>query len=255
MALIDVHAHLDMLETKPIETYELALANGVDSIVTIGTEPSDHPIVLDIAKALYPKVYCTLGIHPHQATLWSSDVKKFIMKNSSHPYVVAVGEIGLDYYYNTCTPEEQKRAYQEQLELSIELDLPVQIHSRDAENDTIAILRQYKGKAKGIIHCFTGTQKLADACLDLGFYISISGVVTFKNAEPLRSVVRALPIDRITVETDSPFLAPAPHRGKKNTPAFVSDVAKYVANLKGIEYPLFIEKTRANTKRIFRKIH
>jgi TatD DNase family protein len=255
MSLIDVHAHLDMLETSPAETYQLALNKNVSTIITIGTEPADHPIVLDIAKSLYPKVYCTLGVHPHQANLWSTQVREFIKDHAMLPYVVAVGEIGLDYYYNTCDPIEQKKAFHEQLELSIELDLPVQIHTREAEEDTISILEQFRGKAKGIIHCFTGSQQLAEACLDLGFYISISGVVTFKNAENLRSIVKSLPVDRFTVETDSPFLAPAPHRGKKNTPAYVADIAKFVAELRGLDYQQLVQLSRDNTIRVFNKIH
>jgi TatD DNase family protein len=170
MSLIDVHAHLDRLETSPTETYQLALNQNVSKIITIGTEPADHPVVLDIAKNMYPKVYCTLGVHPHEANLWSTQVGDFIKDHALLPYVVGVGEIGLDYYYNNCNPYDQKKAFHEQLELSIELDLPVQIHTRDAEEDTIFILNQYRGKAKGIIHCFTGSERLAHACLDLGTF-------------------------------------------------------------------------------------
>jgi len=254
MKLIDVHAHLDMLETDPESTWNLAYQHGVDTIFTIGTEPTDHPVVLDIAKRFYPKVYCTLGVHPHHASLWNDGVSNFIVQCATLPYVVAVGEIGLDYYYNNCPVEVQKKAFREQLQLSIQLNLPVQIHTRDAEDDTIEILQEFNGRVKGIIHCFTGTTKLANACLDLGLFISISGVVTFKNAEALRSVVKNLPLDRITVETDSPFLAPVPHRGKKNTPAYVSDVAKFVANLKQISYEELVLRTRQNTETVFSKI-
>lgn len=254
MHLIDVHAHLDMLETSPEETYALALEKGVDTIFTIGTEPADHLQVLDIAKRLYPKVYCTLGVHPHQANLWNSEVGQFIRQHAPLPYVVAIGEIGLDYYYNSCPEAEQKKAFEEQLDLARQLNLPVQIHTRDAEDDTLAILKKFKGEIRGIIHCFTGTQKLADACLDLGLHISISGVVTFKNAEELRQVVKKIPLDRITVETDSPFLAPVPYRGKKNTPAYVADVAKFVAELHDISYESLISITRNNTKKLFAKI-
>lgn len=254
MMLIDVHAHLDMLETDPETTWNLAYQQGVDTIFTIGTEPADHPQVLDIAKRLYPKVYCTLGVHPHQANLWNHDVSRFIAQNSTLPYVVAVGEIGLDYYYNNCPIDVQKKAFKEQLQLAVDLNLPVQIHTRQAEDDTIEILKEFRGQVRGIIHCFSGTQKLADTCLDLGLLISISGIITFKNAEALRAVVKNLPLDRITVETDSPFLSPVPHRGKKNTPAYVSDVARFLADLKQISYSELISATRQNTETLFSKI-
>lgn len=252
--LIDVHAHLDMLETTPEQTLQLANQRGVDKIITIGTEPQDHQTVLNIAEKLYPQVYCTLGVHPHQATLWSPEVEAFIRAQASQPWVVAIGEIGLDYYYNQSPADVQRQAFRDQLQLSIDLDLPVQIHTRDGEQDTIDILGEFKGRAKGIIHCFTGSGQLAQACLDLGFYISISGVVTFKNANELRAVVAGLPLDRILVETDSPFLAPVPHRGKKNTPAFVADVAQQVADLKGLSIDELIRVTRANTQSVFSKI-
>ncbi len=251
---IDIHTHLDKLEQTPEQALEQAKAAGVTSVITIGTEPADHPVVLALSKRFYPRVYCTLGIHPHEAELFDESVEKFITENLHDPGVVAVGEIGLDYYYEHSDREVQKRAFRRQLEIAQKFQLPVEIHTRDAEQDTVEILRDFKGSVGGVIHCFTGTEWLARQCLDLGFNISISGVVTFKTAEPLRDVVRFLPLDRMHVETDAPFLAPVPLRGQKNTPAFVVHTAQKVAELKSISLEQLAEKTGQNARQVFKKI-
>lgn len=254
MEWIDVHAHLNMLE----EGIEAGIANakaaGVKKIITIGTEPGDHPVVLEIARKYYPEVFCTLGIHPHDGKVYTEEAGRFIEENSKDPCVVAIGEIGLDYYYDQSPREEQKAAFRAQLAIAERTGLPVQIHTRDADEDTIEILKEFKGKVKGIIHCFTGTPWLAEEALALGFNISISGVVTFKNAESIRETVRKLPLDRMHVETDAPFLAPIPMRGKKNTPAYVVHTAKFVADLKGISEEQLAEQTRKNALAMFPKI-
>ncbi|WII71258.1 TatD family hydrolase [Bdellovibrio sp. 22V] len=254
MEWIDIHAHLNMLE----EGVEAAIANakavGVRKIITIGTEPGDHPVVLEIARKYYPDVYCTLGVHPHDGKVYTTEAGKFIEEHVKEPCVVAVGEIGLDYYYDQSPREQQQEAFREQLAIASRTNMPVEIHTRDAEEDTIAILKEFKGKVNGLIHCFTGTRWLAEQALDLGFNISISGVVTFKNADDLRSTVKMLPLDRIHVETDSPFLAPIPMRGKKNTPAYVVHTAKFVADLKGISEEQLCEQTRLNALKMFPKI-
>lgn len=254
MAFIDIHAHLDMLETTPEETLKLAIESGVDKIVTIGTEPSDHQFVLDISKKLYPHVYCTLGVHPHHGAVWTEEIGSFIRKHAQEPSVIAVGEIGLDYYYNQSPQEEQKEAFRRQLDLAYELGLPVEIHTRDAEPDTVDIMNEFKGKVTGVIHCFTGTRWLAEKALDLGYNISFSGVVTFKNAEPLRETCKYVPLDRIHVETDAPFLAPVPMRGKKNTPAYVVHTASLVASLKSVSLEKLEEITNENARHLFPKI-
>lgn len=254
MEWIDIHAHLNMLE----EGVEAAIANakaaGVRKIITIGTEPGDHPIVLEIARKYYPDVYCTLGVHPHDGKVYTDEAGKFIEDHVSEPCVVAVGEIGLDYYYDQSPRKEQQEAFRAQLAIAQRTKMPVEIHTRDAEEDTIEILKEFKGSVTGLIHCFTGTEWLARQALDLGLNISISGVVTFKNADSLRSTVKMLPLDRIHVETDSPFLAPIPMRGKKNTPAYVVHTAKFVAELKGISEEALCEQTRQNALRMFPKI-
>ncbi len=251
---IDVHAHLNMLETSVPESLRLAKDAAVKTIFTIGTTPEDLPLVLKIAKENYPSVCCTLGIHPHDANLFDDPTEDFIRKNSQEKEVVAIGEIGLDYYYKNSDPEVQKKVFERQLQIAADTQLPVEIHTRDAEHDTYEILKSFKGQVKGLLHCFTGTQWMADRALELGFNISISGVVTFKNAESLRDVVRTLPLDRLHVETDAPFLAPMPHRGKKNTPAYVIHTAQVVADLKGISILELAQQTRQNAQKLFRKL-
>ncbi len=251
---IDVHTHLNFLDIAP----EIAIAEGkklgVKRFFTIGTEPEDHEIVLGLAQKYYPEVMCTLGIHPHEAQKFDARVENFILKNAPAKEVVAVGEIGLDYFYSHSPHDIQQAAFRRQLELAEQLKLPVEIHTRDAEEDTLEILREFKGRVTGLIHCFTGTQKLANGALDLGFDISISGVVTFKKAEELKAVVKSLPLDRIHVETDAPFLAPMPHRGKKNVPAFVVHTAQVVAELLGVSLEQLSEQTQANARRLFSKL-
>jgi TatD DNase family protein len=252
---IDVHVHLDKLEEGVEAALSQARAAGVQRMITIGTEPNDLPVVLELAEKNAPMVYCSLGIHPHEAELWDHRVCDFIREKSSHPRVVALGEMGLDYYYNNSTPQVQKRAFQEQLSLAAELSLPVEIHTRDAESDTVELLRPFKGQVKGIIHCFTGSAWLAQQCLDLGYDISLSGVVTFKNAEALRKIAEFVPLDRLHIETDAPFLAPVPQRGKKNTPAFVVHTAAAVAQIKGISIETLSSHCWNNSRRMFSKMN
>jgi TatD DNase family protein len=251
---IDVHCHLNMLEEGVEAAIQNAKAAGVRKIITIGTELNDLPLVLDLAHKYAPDVYCTLGIHPHDGKTYTDEVGKFILENAKDPSVVAIGEIGLDYYYDQSPRDEQQHAFREQLKIAKATGLPVEIHTRDAEEDTINILKEFKGEVTGIIHCFTGTSWLADEALKLGFNISISGVVTFKNADDLRSTVRGLPLDRIHVETDAPFLAPIPMRGRKNTAAYVVHTAKFVADLKGVSIEQLAEQTKANALKMFPKI-
>jgi len=254
MSWIDVHTHLNMLEMPPEQALEAARREGVEEMITIGTCPDDLPIVLSLAGRFFPRVACTLGIHPHEAELYSSEVEKFIRTEAVRPEVVAIGETGLDYYYNNAPREQQIHAFRAQMQMAQDLSLPVEIHTRDAESDTITILRDFSGPKRGLLHCFTGTWELAKAGLDNGYDISISGVVSFKNAEALREVVQKVPVDRLHVETDAPFLAPVPHRGKKNQPAFVTHTAALVAQLKGFKPEDLAEQLRANAQALFPKL-
>lgn len=252
---IDIHCHLDRLEGGAEYALKLAQEAGVKNLITIGTEPEDLPVMLELAKKYAPYVYCTLGIHPHEGVKYTNEVGDYLRANAPHPRVVAIGEIGLDYHYNQSPKEEQLHAFREQLQIAADLDLPVEIHTRDAEEDTIAVLKEFEGRVKGLIHCFTGTATLAQQALDLGFNISISGVVTFKNAEDLRQIVKnIIPIDRLHIETDAPFLAPIPMRGRPNTSAYVVHTAQVVADLKNVSLQTLSEQTKKNAQQLFKKL-
>ncbi len=250
----DTHCHIDKLKLTPEAVLERAQAVGVQKMITIGTEPEDLPVVLALSERFPEQVYCTLGIHPHEGVRWSQESADFILANASRPNVVALGEMGLDYYYNHSEKQAQLDSFAAQLDLAVQLQLPVEIHTRDAEADTIDILNQYRGRVKGLIHCFTGTSWLAEKALDLGFNISISGVATFKSAQDLRETIKKIPLDRIHIETDSPFLAPIPHRGKENEPAFVVHTAQVVADLKSVSLQQLSQQLRKNTLSLFPKI-
>lgn len=252
---IDVHTHLNFLKDKsPEEALIEARAAGVSRFITIGTEPADHPVVLAIAQKYYPEVGCSLGIHPHEGKVYSDEIHQFLEDNVDRKEVIAVGEIGLDYHYDNSPREEQKDAFRRQLDLAARHKLPIEIHTRDADEDTVEILKEYRGRLSGIIHCFTGTQYLAENSLDLGLDISFSGVITFKNAGDLREIVKYVPLDRLHVETDAPFLAPIPMRGRSNVPAYVVHTAQAVADLKGIPLEVLKEATRENARRTFPKL-
>lgn len=252
---IDVHCHLDRLEGGAERALQEALAAGVRRIITIGTEPADLPVVIDLAEKYAPHVFCTIGVHPHDGVRYNKEVGTFLLKNAKHERVVAIGEIGLDYYYDQSPRTEQLVAFREQMSIAAETGLPVEIHTRDAEQDTLQILSEFKGQVRGIIHCFTGTESLARTALDLGYNISISGVVTFKNADSLRRIVReVIPIDRLHIETDAPFLAPVPMRGKSNTSAYVVHTAQIVAELKNVSLQTLSEQTKKNAENLFFKL-
>lgn len=251
---IDLHTHLNMLDEGVEAAIAFAQSQGVKRMVTIGTEETDHQIVLDIARKYYPVVSCTLGVHPHSGAEWNQSICDFIRKEAQAKEVVAVGEIGLDYYYKNSDPNAQKIAFREQMDLAAELGLPVEIHTRDAESDTVDILQEYRGKVRGILHCFTGTQWLAEKALDLGYNLSFSGIVTFKSADALRQTCQYVPLQRLHIETDAPFLAPVPQRGKKNTSGYLIHTAQFVAQLKQCELAELARQTQENAKEIFPKI-
>ena len=205
-------------------------------------------------NSFFPKVACTLGIHPHDASKYTLEIEEFIYKNAIEPEVVAIGEIGLDYYYERSPSDIQKKVFEMQLNIAQSLNLPVQIHTRDAEEDTIAILQNFQGKIRGDLHCFTGTQNLANKALDLGLDISLSGIVTFKNAKDLQQVALSLPLDRMHIETDAPFLTPMPHRGKKNAPSFLVHTGQFLAQLKQVDVPKLQNQLRYNALKTFPKL-
>lgn len=253
---IDIHCHLDRLEGGPEAALNLARAAGISKIITIGTEPEDLQTVIDLSVKYAPDVYCTIGVHPHEGVKYTDEIGKFLLANGNRPEVVAIGEIGLDYYYDQSPRPEQIEAFEKQLAIAEQLGLPVEIHTRDAEEDTIRILKKFEGRVHGVIHCFTGTDWLAHEALKLGFNISISGVVTFKNAQSLRDIVKnIIPLDRLHVETDAPFLAPVPVRGKSNTSAYMIHTAQVVADLKDVSLERLCDMTKQNALKLFKKIN
>lgn len=251
---IDTHTHLNMLKKiTPLQAIQNAKTEGVEKFINIGTNSKDHPVVLNLADT-HPEVFATLGIHPHDATDFES-AKDFMLKNLNHDKVVAVGEIGLDFYYDHSPRELQIDVFNEQMSIAESHKLPVQIHTRDAEAETIEVLKRFSGKVSGVLHCFSGSRHLAEKALEHGFNISISGIVTFKTAQDLRDTIKnVVPLDRLHVETDAPFLAPTPFRGKENQPAFMMNTCRVVSDLKNITIDELGEVSKANTEKLFSKL-
>ncbi len=246
----DVHTHLNMLDAPVDLVVEEALNAGVRQMITIGTEPEDWPEVIRFSKS-FPSVKGALGVHPHSAKLYDDKVENLLKERLNEEEIISCGEIGLDYYYEYSEKEKQKEAFYRQMLLASEKKLPVEIHTRSAEEDTIAVLKEFSGSVRGLLHCFTGTWSLARAALDLGFNISFSGIITFKKADDLREVCRKVPLDRLHLETDAPYLAPVPQRGKKNRPAWVVHTAQAVADLHGVSLMELSQKTQSNYKNLF----
>lgn len=257
---IDSHAHLDVpnYDTDRAEVIARARTAGVELMLEIaGSDVGKGSLEpgLKLAEE-HDFIFAAVGLHPHEAVLYDDELEKKLVELSHHAKVIGWGEIGLDYYYDHSPREVQRQVFRRQLELALERRLPAIIHTRDAEDDTISILRETWAEAGGadiggIIHCFTGTQKLADAALEMGFHISFSGVVTFKTAEDLRRVAESVPMERLLIETDCPFLAPVPHRGKRNEPAFVIETAKRLAELKQTSLEEIGFQTSSNFRLLF----
>jgi len=258
---IDSHAHLDTpnYDADRAEVIARARAAGVEIMLEIaGSDVGKGSLEpgLKLAEE-HECIYAAIGLHPHEASLYDEALEQTLLHHSRHPKVIGWGEIGLDYYYDHSPRDVQQRAFRRQLELALERRLPVIIHTRDAEEDTIAILHKVWEDAGGseiggIIHCFTGTQSLAEAAVKMGFHISFSGVVTFKTAEELRSVARSVPLEKLLIETDCPFLAPVPHRGKRNEPAFVVETARKLSELKEVSLEEIARITSGNFRRLFK---
>ncbi len=250
--LIDTHAHLDLddFNTDRDAVIERARAAGVEHIITIGIGLEECRRALDIARA-YPFIHAAIGMHPHNASMLDLGALDFLEERARDPKVVALGEIGLDFYRNRSPRDEQVRAFRAQLDLAAALKLPVVIHDRDAHAETLQILREEKLPCGGVLHCFSGDTAMARACIDLGFLISMPGTVTFKNAATLHAVVTDIPLEHILIETDCPFLTPVPHRGKRNEPAYVRFVAEKIAELKKMSVEDVAASTSANACRLF----
>ncbi len=239
--LVDSHCHLDFADFAEERDAVVARAHaaGVGTMLTIGTRLDQFPGVRAIAEA-YPDIWCSVGAHPHEAADHAALSAEDLAALAAHPRVVGIGETGLDFHYDHSPREVQERG------------LPLIIHAREADDEVARVLREERAPP-GVLHCFSSGRGLAEAALDLGFYISISGIVTFRNAEELRAIVRDVPLDRLLVETDAPYLAPVPYRGRRNEPAYVAATAASVAALKGVEPADLAAATTENFFRLFGK--
>jgi TatD DNase family protein len=255
--LVDSHCHLDFPEFAPELDAVVARAAdaGVRVCVSIGTKMDGFLRVREIAER-FANVWCSVGVHPHEAAKEPLDGPEPLIEAARHPKVVGIGETGLDYYYEHSPRAEQIVNFRAHIAAARQTGLPVIVHTRDADEDTISILREEMAADpfRGLIHCFTGSQRLADAATELGLSISASGIATFKKSDALRAVLKSVPLDRLLVETDAPYLAPMPHRGKRNEPAYVTHTAAALAALKGVDVQQIEDSTTANFFRLFSKV-
>lgn len=255
LMLIDSHCHLDRLNLDAYDgnldaAVEAALARDISQLLCVGISIENVDRVVEIAQC-YPQVVASVGVHPLDVDKGLASVEQLV-NWAKQPKVVAIGESGLDYYYSEESKAQQQASFAVHLEAGGESELPVIVHTRDAREDTLAMIREHGSEAhRGVLHCFTEDWDMARRALDLGYFISISGIVTFRNADALRDVVRQIPLDRLLVETDSPYLAPVPYRGKPNEPKYVREVAEYIAELKQVSFEELAKLTSANFYELF----
>lgn len=253
--LVDSHCHLDRLDLAAHggsldAALDAARARGVGRFLCIGISADNAAAVRRLAQT-YADVYCSIGVHPLDLEPGSEPALDWLLRELDHPRVVAIGETGLDYHYQPEAASLQQAGFALHLEAARQTGKPVIVHTREARQDTLAMLREADLAQAGVLHCFTEDWDMARAALDLGYYISLSGIVTFRNAEALREVARRVPADRLLVETDAPYLAPVPHRGKPNLPEYVREVAEFLAEVRGESYASLAEQTTANFQRLF----
>ena len=256
---IDSHCHLDRLDLTSYEgnldlALEAARGVGVDRMLCIAIDFDSAPAVISIAER-HPDIYASVGVHPLECNVLVPNIES-VRTLARNERVVAIGETGLDYHYATSEGVQsvQRQSFINHLMVATELELPVVVHTRNAREDTIDLIREYGSKeSAGVLHCFTETLEMAKAALELNYYISISGIATFGNASALREVVKYIPLDRLLIETDSPYLAPIPHRGKPNEPRFVAEIARFIAELQGVAVEELGWQTSKNFYRLFTK--
>jgi TatD DNase family protein len=256
MTLVDSHCHLNYegLADRQEEVLAAARARGVQGFLNISTRQKEWGEVVGAAER-HPDVWASIGVHPHEADAHPDLGAAALVEAAAHPRVIAIGVCGLDYYYDKSDRAAQRERFGAHIEAARLTGLPLVVHTRDAEDDTAEILTREVGKGgvSGVLHCFTGSAELARTALDLGFYVSISGIVTFKNAKDLQEVAKTIPQDRLLVETDSPFLAPVPHRGQTCEPAFVADTAAFLSDLRDEPLDELAAATTSNFFRLFAK--
>lgn len=251
--IIETHCHLDYLKSKPLdEILDDAMQVGVERFITIGVSPDNQQAVMALVHA-HEKVWGTQGIHPHDARLFNDEIAAIMLANLRDEKIVAVGETGLDYYYEHTDRPTQQRVFETQLQWAADQDLPVVIHTRDADGDTRSILQNFSGKLKrgGVIHSFTSGLALAEFCLGEGFCLGFNGITTFNKAENVREVAAATPLERILLETDAPFLTPIPYRGRENAPVYLPFIAQTLAKVKDVPVEALLEAAYTNSLRVF----
>lgn len=253
--LVDSHCHLDRLDLAVHggsldAALDAARQRGVGHFLCIGVSVDNTAAVKALAQR-YADVDCSVGVHPLDLQPGAGPALDWLLAELQDPHVVAIGETGLDYHYEPEAASVQQESFRLHLEAAHHCGKPVIVHTRAARADTLSLLREAALPQAGVLHCFTEDWEMAKAALDLGFYISLSGIVTFRNAEALRDVARRVPADRLLVETDAPYLAPVPHRGKPNLPQYVREVAEFIAELRGIGFESFAEQTTSNFRRLF----
>lgn len=248
--LIDTHTHINMIEgISEADIIRNAALNNVKKIVVPASCAKDIDEVFELAQN-YENIYCYLGIHPEEAKDWNGEIEEKIKTLASSPKVVGIGEIGLDYYWDKSNIDLQKEIFIKQIELANELNLPLNIHDRDAHKDTFDILKEHNKNSAVIMHCFSGSHEFALECIKEGWYIALGGVVTFKNAKKMKEVAKIVPIEKLLLETDAPYLTPVPHRGEENQPAYIKFTAEEIAKLKGISFEEAAQTTSANAEKI-----
>ncbi len=247
--LIDTHAHIDMLENPIEETFSQMENYNVKKAIIPSVEIATMEKVLSLGQK-YDNLYSMLGIFPTEAKTFSEDIEQYIESNIDK--IVAIGEVGLDYYWDKSFKDLQKEIFIKQIKLANKYELPLVIHDREAHKDTYDILKEYNKSSEVLFHCFSGSVEFMKECVKQGWYIAIGGVVTFKNAKNIKDVAKEVPLDKLVLETDSPYLTPVPFRGKSNTPAYVKYVAEEISNLKSIPLEEIIDITTTNAERLFK---
>ena len=250
--MIDTHSHINIIESLTLDEILLnAKNNGVDKIILPSAYPADIDIVYELVQK-YENVYGLLGVHPSEAKDWNDGIIDKIKKMSKNKKIVGIGEIGLDYYWDKSFVDLQQDIFIKQIKLANELSLPVSIHDREAHKDTFEILKKYNHGSAIVMHCFSGSVEFARECIKEGFYIALGGVVTFKNAVKMKEVAKYIPLERLLLETDAPYLTPVPFRGKENQPAYVKFAAEEIAKIRKTTFEEIDIATTQNAERIFK---
>lgn len=249
--MIDTHTHINCIEEISVENViKNALDNGVEKLIVPAAYPTDIEVVKELAQK-YENVYGLLGVHPSEVKGWNDDLIDKIKEYSKSSKIVGIGEIGLDYYWDKSFNDLQKEVFIKQIKLANELNLPISVHDREAHKDTFDILTEYNKNSAVVMHCFSGSVEFMKECVKQGWYIAIGGVVTFKKAIKMKEVAKEVPLDKLLLETDAPYLTPVPYRGKTNQPAYVKYVAEEIASIRGISFEEVDEITTQNAKKVF----